>query len=61
MPTVSRKPIARLALVLVVLLAATFSAFFVVPPQRVKADAGDNYPSKWRDVTQDSVVDDWGE
>lgn len=65
MPTVATKRlIVRLTLALALLLVTVFSAFFVAPPQHVKAytDPSNNYPSKWAPpVAQDSVVDDWGE
>jgi surface antigen len=44
------------------MLAAVFGVVLFVPVHTAKADAGDNYPTKWRDpVAQDSVVDDWHE
>lgn len=36
------------------------AALFFIPFTPAKAQAADDYPSKWRDIRMDSALDDWG-
>lgn len=65
-----RRPLLTLAAVLAFAFSTTSTAvaaepttmaaaFGTVPASSAASAIGDIYPSKWRDVPQDSVVDDW--